>query len=329
MTTFDMASKFYVQLDENSDDNIYEPVNWSDDAYTGIKRTTTEETVTFWNSNLTHVHTVNDTRLKDDTNPPSITGMCMLDSDQIVLCDNANVKLKFLDDGATKVKYDTQCESAPFDIAQLDEIRVVATMPETKKLQFVIFKPGVKLDNKVDVNGECYGITVHASNIYICLAEKGIRILSDTGILQSSIPVTGCTVPKYICVNADASMICHSGGSGREAYASFMTNGWHGLAKITDDLMSPAGLSMDTEGNIVILDIGTNRIYAIHNSGKGRRWLLTKGITTASFSSICYSYRKGKLIVALAPKLKVYQLEKHTKSRKSMLDSFREKLKKM
>ena len=284
-----MAAKSGKDMLEGNDD-LEDETKSSDDA--------SGETVRFWNSRLTHVNTVKDVWLKDELCVPLITGMCMLDSGQIVMCDNANAKLKFLTSNATNVKYDIKCETAPFDVARLEDERVVVTMPESGRLQFVIVKPGAKLDNTITVSGKCYGIDIHEKNIYVCMLEKGVNILSDTGIPQKTIPYESVGVPKYICVSSDDSKMCYCGGSDSDAFVSFVTREGHGLIKFTDGIQSPAGLSLDKDDNILLLDSGANKIYVINNTNGNKQCLLSKRATKYSFTSMVYNIRNKTLVIA-------------------------------
>ena len=309
----------------------------SDDASDGISKPVTGENLLFWDASITHINTVKDIRLRDEVCVPSITGMCMLDNGEIILCDNANKKVKFLDHMSTRVKYDIQCETAPFDVANLDEKRVAVTMPETRKIQFVIVHPGAKLDKIIEVTGQCYGITVHENNFYVCMAEKGIHILSSTGVLKKAIPLASSGIPKYICLNSDATKICFSAGSDREAFVSYMTRDGHGLVKFTDDIQGPASLSVDQEENILLLDSATNKIYVIHNKDSQMQCLLSKGTKRYALTSMLYNNRNRMLVVAerwnskediWVSKLKLYQLKTQPKSRLAMLGSLRRKWRK-
>ena len=328
-----MAARGLRKKFEESDES-----KGSDDASDGtIKPAVGGETLSFWDATIMHINTVKDIRLRDEVCVPSITGMCMLDNGDIILCDNANKKVKFLDDMSTRVKYDIQCENAPFDVANFDEKRVAVTMPEARKIQFVIVNPGAKLDKTIEVAGQCYGITVHENNFYVCMAEKGIHILSSTGMLKKGIPLASSGIPKYICLNSDATKICYSAGSDREAFVSYMTRDGHGLVKFTDDIQGPASLSVDQEENILLLDSAVNKIYVIRNKDSQTQCLLSKETKRYALTSMLYNNRNRKLVVAerwnskeeiWVSKLKLYQFETETKSRFAMLGSLRRKWKK-
>ena len=262
--------------------------------------------ITFWDTKLSSVKTVKDIYLRDDKAIPSISGMCMLDNGEIILCDNANHKLKIINDISTAVKYDTGCNAAPFDVALLNENQVVVTMPEKRELQYVIVKPGIKLDKTVKVQGQCYGINIHESNIYVCILGEGVCILSDTGTKQSTIPYQSSGIPKYICVALDSKEICYSGGSEEDAFVSIMTREGHGLKKCTSDINTPAGLSLDGANNIMLLDSGTNKIYVIHNKDGSRQCLLSKSVEKYKFTSMFFNHRNRRLVVACSEKKDTY-----------------------
>ena len=175
-------------------------------------------------------------------------------------------------------------------------------MPEDKKLQFVIVKPGAKLDKTIIVPGKCFVINIHENTIYICMLEEGVCILSDNGTNQKRIPYESTGIPKYICVTPDAKRICYAGGDEKSAFVSFMTNDGYGLKKCTDGIQIPAGLSLDTENNILLLDSGANKIYVIHNNDGNKQCLLSKNAKKYTFTSMLFNIQTRKLVVACSGK---------------------------
>ena len=263
-----------------------------------------ERHITFWDTQLSSVKTVKDIYLRDDKAVPYITGMCMLDNGEIILCDNANHNIKVINNNLTAIKYDIKLNAAPFDVARLNDHQVLATMPENCELQYIVMKPGYKLDKTVKVPGQCYGINIQESNIYVCILGEGVCILSDTGTKQITIPYESTGIPKYICVPLDSKHICLSGGSEEEkdAFVSIMTREGHGLNKFTSDINTPAGLSLDEANNIMLLDSGANKIYVIHNNDSRRQCLLSKSVEKYKFTSMFINLRNRKIVVACSEK---------------------------
>ena len=305
----------------------------SDDASGSSMEADSGETLSFWDAIFTHINTVKDIRLRDEIVTPSITGMSMLDSGELILCDNANAKVKFLDDASPRIKYDIRVESAPFDIAHVNDDKVVVTLPEAKKLQFIIVKPGAKLDKTIDVSGTCFGITVHENNFYVCMAEKGVHILTSSGILKKTIPNASAGLPKHICLNPSGTKIYISGGSDKEAVVSCMTKDGHGLLKFTDNIQAPTSLSVDKENDILLLDSAANKVYVIHSIDGHIRCLLSKETKRYFLTSMGYNSRNRHLAVAeiwnskediWVSKLKVFRLDTKPKTKFGLFGSLRQ-----
>lgn len=289
--------------------------NMASDDIPGVDYTETERTErTFCNTKLSPVKTLRYTCIKtrSDDFEPSITGACFVHNGQIFLCDESNSKLKIFDQVNGTVTYEITCEDPPYDVAVVDDTKIVVSMPCGAKIQFVDIKPGIKLQEQKDVKGNCYGVTVFEDEIYVCIANQdnsdpsittevsfcGIKVLSLAGVVKRTIPHTGLGKPNYLSLNKDGTKINYSGGTERQAFLSCITQNGHGLFKYSEQIMqNPRSFIVDKEENIIIVDSRTNTLQFIDAAGRSQ-CLLRKNNKPYEMTSICFDRHRGLLGVA-------------------------------
>lgn len=253
-----------------------------------------------------------DASLNIDELVPFITGICSGD-ECILLCDNENRRIKLLDDNL-RIKSDIVLDEPPFDVDSFDRKRVVVTIPDKTAIQFITIKPGLKLEERrIDINNKGYGVAVYRKQIFVCIPDTGIQIVSENG---DKIKLIACFdvvsqrrfqgiirhshgVPKYICLGKEAKRIYYSspasGPNMRDAIVRCVTQEEHRIFS-NSDLRNPGCLLTDSSNNLLICDGGTNKIYLIDPDGTS---IKTYDISTAvEATSICFNERKCALIIA-------------------------------
>lgn len=305
-----MTSKSSANNHEQADDNTA-----SDDIH-GVDYSETERFErTFCSTKLSPVKELRNTciKVRSDDSEPFITGACFVPDGKIILCDKSNSKLKIFDEVSGTVRYEITCERSPYDVAIVDDTKVVMSLPSIAKIQFVDIKPGVKLQEQIDIKGTCYGVAVYEDDIYVCIANQdnsdplivtdvslfcGIKILSLTGVVKHTIPHTGSGKPNYLSLNKDGTKIYYSGGTERQAFLSCVTKDGHGLFKYSEQILqNPRSFIVDKEENIIIVDSKTNTLQIIDATGRSQ-CLLTKKNKPYEMTSICFDRYRGVLGVA-------------------------------
>ena len=302
-----MTSKRSASNHELADDNT------ASDDLPGADFTETERTErSFCNTKLSPVKALRNTCIKtrSDDSEPFISGACFVPNGQIFLCDKSNSKLKLFDEVSGNVRYEIPCERPPYDVAVVDDTKIVISIPSGAHIQFVDIKPGVKLQQQINVKGNCYGVEVYEDDIYVCIANQancdpsaatdeslfcGIKILSLTGDVKHTIPHTGPGKPNYISLSKDGTKIYYSGGTERQAFLSCITKEGYGLFKYSEQILqNPRSFIVDKEENIIIVDSKTNKLHVIDASGRSQ-CLLTKKNKPYEMTSICFDCNRRVL----------------------------------
>ena len=131
----------------------------------------------------------------DDKAMPFITGSEFMPEGDCVLCDFSNKKVKFLDQHF-KLTQSIELQSAPCDVAVVDNQMVVVTVPNKRRLQYIQFFPEMKIGRTINLNLKCWGIEVFANELYVTChsnlnhSYKGeIRVLDGEGVVKKTIGI--------------------------------------------------------------------------------------------------------------------------------------------
>ena len=102
----------------------------------------------------------------------------------------------------------------PYQVAMLDNKRVVVSVPSTRLLQIISVTPIVELGREISLNYSCYAVACHNTNIYVSTDNLnkwsafvcgGIEILSDVGHVIKTIQLF--ETPERIFVQNDGDII--------------------------------------------------------------------------------------------------------------------------
>ena len=262
-------------------------------------------------------------RVHNDESVPHITGSCWLPDGQVILCDYQNKKIKILDKDFN-IKFAAPCPTEPWDVDYIDESSAVVAMPNAKALQFISIKPGFKFQQKRDLNLSCRGVSVHDKNIFVCIDESepskwGVKILNLNGNDVAFISHIGAGDPRKICVTADGTKVCYTGGSGNDLFINCVTKDGYGIFSVSSsELGYPRGIVRDECNNIMVCDGIKKCVQIICPDGVCGNVLLTDKNNMYSPTSMCLSKTYDNLIVASykyvssgpsLSKLTVYKLE--------------------
>ena len=124
-------------------------------------------------------------------------GCCLMSNGEAVLCDNLDCSVKVVDTNMNiKLKISLTRDNQdgkihePYDVALLDDRRVVVSIPTAKTLQLLSIIPAVELGREIILKYACYGVACYNNNIYVstdnlnrwsCFVCGGIEVLSEKG----------------------------------------------------------------------------------------------------------------------------------------------------
>ena len=214
-------------------------------------------------------------KLADDGSTPQITGLAVIATGEIVLCDWDNDKLKLMDSSDT-LQDSLKLTTGPWDISIVDTKTVIVTLPDTKQLQYIEICPRLTPGRVLQLDKECYGVHVTGDKIFTSchnnIGEGEVRILDLDGNLLQQLGINKdgsflFTSPYYIAVSLSEKKIFVSDCDGNSVTCMTMDNDV--VYKYGDNEMkSSAGLYCDGGDNILVCGCESHNVQVITAEGK-------------------------------------------------------------
>ena len=214
-------------------------------------------------------------KLPDDGSTPRITGLAVMTTGEIVLCDRENNKLKLMDSSDT-LQDSLKLTTGPRDISIVDTKTVIVTLPDTKQLQYIEIFPRLTPGRVLQLDKKCWGVHVTGDKIFTsCHNQPGkgeVRILDLDGNLLQQLGINKdgsflFTSPYYIAVSPSEKKIFVSDRDGNSVTCMTMDNDV--VYKYRDNGMKwPRGLYCDGGDNIIVCGLGSNNVQVITAEGK-------------------------------------------------------------
>ena len=264
-----------------------------------------------------------DIKLPHDGKVPNITGCCFLPNDEVVICDQHNGNLKFLDKEMA-IKFTLPFLGTPKDVAQFDDSSIVV-LYGLNYLQFVCIKPGIILKQKTATDWQCFGLESLDKIVYVSVFKSESKCYGIAGFVKSGgiitcnsfTPLIGSELQNlcfYLNVNIEKhDMYYMFFGRSKDCHFinKFSSKG-HGIFSMcTTSLKNPKSIISDSAGNMLICDTYTKSVHIIDSKGKVGNTVLTE---TDDFgpTAMCLNASRDTLIVASSQKdsskITVYRL---------------------
>lgn len=245
------------------------------------------------------------TSCEKEKHVPQITGCCVMPDlkGTVVICDNANSKVKVLNNDRNEIKIDIEVTGGPFDIDSVDQNSAVLSIPKSNALQFLCIHPGLRLEKSIRMNRECYGVAVRNKNIYVCIPDAGIQIVSQDGDM---LKLVNCQTnrPRYVCVNAYSSRIYYSCNAGS---VRCVTSSEHNVFKHDSaKLQKPGSLVADGMNTLLVCNNAAQEIHKLNQEGTLDKIISLSGGSrgAGNYTSMCSNKSCEILILATATGLR-------------------------
>lgn len=241
-----MGSEHFGESEESSDDELLDTTERSD--FGDVQR---------W-KNSGRINT----RFEREIHVPKITGCCVMPDGTVVFCDNANSNVKVLDQNRSRIKSFIRVETGdPFDVDSFNKESAIITIPKKKAVQFICIIPGLKLEQPINVSGECYGLAVRNKKIYVCIPGVGIEIVRHTGEMLNRITCDQ-GAPRYVYVNADIYYSCNAALVCRVTRKGHIKNKYASV-----NLPNPGSLVADGMNNLLVCNDASREIHKLKPDG--------------------------------------------------------------
>ena len=235
-------------------------------------------------------------KLSADRHIPGITGLAVMTTGEIVLCDSQNNKIKLLDSSDT-LQDSLKLKARPWDISVVDTKTVIVTLPWDKQLQYIEVFTRLTPGRVLQLDKYCWGVHVTADKIFTsCHNNPGkgeVRILDLDGNLLQQLGINKdgsflFTYPYCITVSPSENKIFVSDRGGNSVTCMTMDNDV--VYKYRDSKMiSSPGLYCDGGDNIIVCGADSNNLQVITTDGKKHCDLVSP---REGFKPLSISYRK-------------------------------------
>ena len=242
---------------------------------------------------------------RDDKLRPSISGCTFMSDGSVVLCDNANNKLKSLDTDLL-LKESLKLSSSPWDLSIVDNSKVIITLPRIQQLQYIQIFPQLMAGRRIHLDKAGRGIEVFGGEIYTTYIDKkgegGVIVFDLNGKMKKQISVNGekpflCRFPFYITVNRSEKIFISYGSVDTGTVACMSADGNVFYEYKNKDFKNARGMYIDGENNIFVCDKVSNNIQVITSAGKHHGILLSALDGIKQPYSIAYREIDGTLLV--------------------------------
>ena len=245
-------------------------------------------------------------KLPDDGSTPRITGLAVMATGEIVLCDFDNDKIKLVESSDT-LQDTLKLKAKPWDIVIVGTKTVIVTLPGAKQLQYIEVFPRLTPGRVLLLDKKCWGVHVAADKIFTsCHNDPGkgeVRILDLDGNLLQQLGINKdgsflFTYPFCITVSPSEKKIFVSDYDGNSVTCMTMDNDV--VYKYRDNAMKwPRGLYCDGGDNILVGGKSSNNVQVITAEGQKHCDLVS---ARENLQPLCINYREGDdtLIVACA-----------------------------
>ena len=236
-------------------------------------------------------------KLPDDGSTPRITGLAVLATGEIVLCDFDNDKIKLVD--SSDVLQDSlKLNTYPWDISVLNSKTVIVTLPGDKQLQYIEVFPRLTPGRVLQLDKLCWGVHVTGDKIFTSChnnpGEGEVRILDLDGNLLQQLGINRdgsflFTSPYYITVSPSAKKIFVSDQDENSITCMTMDNDI--VYEYRDNKMkSPRGVYCDGGDNILVCGGGSKNVQVITAEGKKHCELVS---SREGLKPLSINYRAG------------------------------------
>ena len=242
-----------------------------------------------------------------------ITGCEFLPNGKLIVCDNSNKKIKMFDQKLKCVSAQS-LPSLPWDVAVVDDLKAVVTIPDRKQLQFIetnhrklLLKKNVQLDKT------CWGISCDRKSIYVtCWSRESSEILVLD--LQGKF----CRFINMVDVSLDTPWFldCFHESMYVSDWGTYvlqcMDTKGAAVSKYRNSyLVGPLGVTHDPEGNVYVCGRDSNTVHQLSPDGQLQQILLTEKDGIRQPLNISHRTSDDKLVVTswMCDKIAVYKLQ--------------------
>ncbi|VDI26174.1 Hypothetical predicted protein, partial [Mytilus galloprovincialis] len=174
-----------------------------------------------------------------------------------------------------------------YGVTQINQNTIAVTYPDERAIKmFNMEKETVTKVIKLDK--ECLGLSFSNNSLAVGLSIDEIRIIDLEGNTLKSIQVKGKSILFNLVYCNDRVIYSDYRGKAVYCYDGSSKQTW----KYTQDLKGPRGLCTDTYGNIIVVNLSSDRIIVISKDGQDSKVLVIKEDGLKNPKYICFKHNE-------------------------------------
>ncbi|XP_071121456.1 RB1-inducible coiled-coil protein 1-like [Mytilus edulis] len=254
---------------------------------------TKEPSKSFENINLQLQQTINTKQTKH------IFGTCLLPDGRMVFSSNkfGNCSIIVLNANGS-LSFEVELPSPSFDVTYISEDNTLAVSSGNSGSTciHIVDMQNQSVRKTISVKDYIYGITYTGSNLVFSGLNKGIRIINPND--ETTSDVVGGTIPGYCYITTLDNKLYHTNPKANTVTCYDQQGKTHWTFRNERILQTPAGISVDDNGDVYVLGRGSNNLIMISTDGKRHRQLLSANEGLSEPWSIHLSKDRNLLLVA-------------------------------
>ncbi|XP_071160946.1 uncharacterized protein [Mytilus edulis] len=215
-----------------------------------------------------------------------LSGCSILPNGNVLIANSLGkcVVMEYSEDG--KHIRDIQCSHRPFDLTIIDTDRIAVTYGNKKNIEILNIKY-IKVESKVKLENDCYGISYQDNKLFI--KSGGIVITDIKGKVMKKLNI-GCEL--YLKTTKDRIYFINN--SIIKCISMTGEKIWEHTEKSSSDLQ---GITVDDHQNVYVTDRESNTLIAIQHDGQCSKHLLSK--TNGLSTPFALHYNKDRQVLLL------------------------------
>jgi tetrahydromethanopterin S-methyltransferase subunit G len=203
-----------------------------------------------------------------------ITGIAVSPQNQIFAVDLNNSSIKMIDINSGDIKQ-LQLDSRPWDVTILSSDSLAVTLPVPKSIQFISFSPdSLSLKNKLEVDGQCHGISHHQGKLAVTFLNPGkLQIMDLKGNTEITVKKDSnggniFSYPWYVTTNSHSIYVSDSLNN------AVLRFNWQGEMIGSVGIRGPRGITLLDDGSLLVNSHISNCIYRVSGDCKDSKTIL-------------------------------------------------------
>ncbi|KAH3753590.1 hypothetical protein DPMN_188230 [Dreissena polymorpha] len=238
----------------------------------------------------------------------SIFGICIMPSDQVIVTDYHNKKVKLLNQQYNVSSY-CDVSGMPWDICQITSSEVAVTL--NKDVQFISINNGNLVSGrKISLQHAVYGIAHHNGVLYITSGTALYHYNMTGTLVKKLFEEAGGSSTVFYCAVSPAGDKIYVTNTRQHKLLTLATDGTLISTFMDPELQNPRGVHVTPAGQVLVCGCISENVIQVDREGKKKlATLASQRDGLSSPGSVCYNTNTHQLIVGLYDNTKIFVMD--------------------